>query len=145
MIYLTVPFVALIGLSPLSVRLPEALLGTISIFLMFILVQQLFKDRKTSLIAALLFAFVPWSIQYSRIGFEAMSMLTLFLGGLICFLKGLINPKWFIASALLFALDLFTYNTTKLFLPLFGLFLFIIIFFESVKDFMMSQRPRRYS
>lgn len=131
-IFLTIPFIALLDLSPLSVRLPSAIIGTLSIFLMYLLVQELFKNRKISLIAALLFAFVPWSIQYSRLAFEAILMLALFLGGLICFFKGLKNSKWFIGAAVLFSLSLFTYNTTKLFIPVLGLAL-LVIYFRQLK------------
>ncbi len=128
LIYLTIPFVAVFGLTPIAVRLPSAILGTLTVLLMYLLTYQLFKDKKTSLIAALLTAFVPWNIQYSRMAFEAIAMLVFFLGGLICFFKGLVKPKWLILSAILFSLSLFTYNTTKLFVPIVILSLAIIYF-----------------
>ena len=119
-IYLTIPFVWIMGLSAWSVRLPSAIMGVISVLLVYILSEIFFKNKKLSLLAALLVAVAPWNIQYSRIAFEAtlMLMLSLFLGGLICFFKGLERPRWFVLSALLFSLSLFAYNTAKLFVPL---------------------------
>lgn len=117
LIYITIPFVAIFGLTTLAVKLPIVLLGTLSVLLIYIVSKLIFKDQKIALIAAALTVFVPWNIQYSRIAYEAMLMLTLFLGGLIFFIKGLNKPKFFIYAAILFSLDLFAYNTMKLFIP----------------------------
>lgn len=119
LIYATIPFVAVIGLESLAVRLPSVMFGTINVLLMFILAWMLFKSEKVGLIAALLTAFAPWSVQYSRMAFEATLLLTLFLGGIISFLKGKSNTKWFILAGFLFGLTQLTYNTAKLFVPLF--------------------------
>lgn len=118
LIYTTIPFVAVFGLESLSVRLPAAIFGVISIFLIFILARSLFKSEKAGLLSAALMVFAPWNFQYSRMAFEATLLLTLFLGGVIAFLKGLKNPRWFLPSGILFGLTLLTYNTAKLFVPL---------------------------
>lgn len=138
LIYVTIPFVALMGLSSVSVRLPAAILGTLTILLVFILVNLLFKDRKTALIAAALTAFAPWDIQYSRMAFEAILLLALFLGGLICFFKGLTNPKWFILASILFSINLFTYNTAKLFEPI-TLFILGVIYFPNLRKILFTR------
>lgn len=119
LVYLIIPFVAVFDLTAYAVRLPAAIFGTFIVFLIFILVKILFKNSKAALLAAALVAFSPWNIQYSRVGFEATIMLAFFLGGAISFLKGLTNPKWFLLSAVLFSVSLFTYNTAKLFVPIF--------------------------
>lgn len=128
LIYLTVPFVAIFGLTPLAVRVPEALLGTLSVLLIYILTRQLFKSQKAALLAALLTAFAPWNIQYSRIAYEAMLMLVVFLTGLIFFYKGLLKSKYLIISAILVSLDLFVYNTMKLFIPFIAVSLIAIYY-----------------
>lgn len=128
LIYLTIPFIYLFDLTALGVRMPVAVFGTISVLLTYMLVQELYKKRTISFIAAILITFAPWNIQYSRMSFEAIVMLVFFLGGLICFFKGLTKPKYFIFSAILFSLDLFTYNTSKLFIPLVLLSLLVIYF-----------------
>lgn len=117
-IYATVPAVAILGLNIYSVRLPAAIFGTLSIFLIYTLTKLLFKSEKISLLSALLTGLAPWSIQYGRMAFEGTFLLTLFLGGIIAFLKALVNPKWWNVSGLLFGLSLFAYNTAKLFTPI---------------------------
>lgn len=117
-IYSLIPFIGLFGLNALAVRLPAAIFGVISVFLIYFLGKTLFKSEKIGLISALLLAFSPWGIQYSRMSFEVTLMLVLFLGGLASFLKGLKNSKFWILSGLLFALCILTYNTAKLFVPL---------------------------
>jgi len=134
LIYATIPFVALFDLSALSVRMPAAVMGTVIILLMYLLSMELFKDRKIALVVAALSAFAPWGVQYSRIAFESTLMLAFFLGGLICFFKGLQKSKWFVAAAIFFSLDLFTYNTSKLFLPLILLSLGAIYFRKLVPN-----------
>lgn len=118
LIYTTIPSVALLGLNIFSVRLPAAIFGTISVFLIYILSKILFKSERISLTAALLAGFAPWSIQYSRMAFELTLLFSLFLGGIICFLKGVKSSKWFIVSGISLSLSLIAYNTAKLFVPL---------------------------
>ena len=133
LIYSTIPFVAILGLNSISVRLPAAIFGTISVLLIYILTLQLFNNRKTALIAALLTALAPWNIHYSRMAFEATLMLSLFLTGLTSFLRGLTKPKWFIASSIFFGLSLFAYNTAKLFVPL--ILLVLVFLYLRTKQF----------
>lgn len=118
LIYATIPFIAVFGLNPISVRLPAVIFGVLSVLLIYLLTKTLFKDNKTALIAAALTSLAPWNIQYSRMAFEATLMLSLALAGVICFLKGLNRPKLFLASAFFFGLSLFAYNTAKFFVPL---------------------------
>ena len=117
-VYTTVPFVAVLGLSNISVRLPAAIFGVVSIFLIFTLARMLFKSEKAGLLSAGLMVFVPWNFHYSRMAFEAALLLVFFLGGIIAFLRGVKSPKWFIFSGVMFGLTVFTYNTAKLFVPL---------------------------
>lgn len=125
-IYAIFPFVALLGLNAFSVRLPSAISGVVLVFLVYLLGKLLFKSEKTALIAAALTGFSPWSILYSRMAFETTLLLTLFLGGTVCFIRGLKNSKWWILSGVLFGLTLITYNTAKLFVPLIFLTLILI-------------------
>lgn len=47
-IYLTVPSVAIFGLNEFAVRLPSALAGIISVYLVFLVSNLLFKEKKLS-------------------------------------------------------------------------------------------------
>ena len=73
--YTTIPIIALLGLSELSVRLPSALAGSVSVLLVYFLVRSLLQldkpvgSLKIPLITSLLLAVSPWHLQFSRIAF----------------------------------------------------------------------------
>lgn len=113
-IYLTVPFVAVFGLSEASVRLPSALSGVLSVYLIFLITRELFKDRRLSLISAFVAAITPWLIYFSRGAWEVNVALTLTLAGIYFFLKSLKQTKLIVVAAILFALTLLTYQGAKL-------------------------------
>src|SRR3989338_825512 len=81
-IYLTTPMIAIFGLNTFSVRLVSVLAGTIAIPLIYLLTNELFKNKKENnsynhgILAMLLLAFLPWHIFLSRAAFEANLALT---------------------------------------------------------------------
>lgn len=121
-VYLTVPFVALLGLNEFAVRLPGALSGVIAVWLVYKIVGILssinkspFADHKSlAIISAAFLAISPWHIHFSRGAWEINVALTLTLGGIYFFLKALSNSRNLLGSALLFALTLLTYQGAKL-------------------------------
>lgn len=117
-LYSAIPSVALFGLSPLGIRIPAAIFGFLSIFLIYLLVKEITGKDSDGLLASFLLAISPWHLQYSRAGFEVTEMLFLYILGLYLFFKGLIAPKYLMWSAFFLALSLWTYNTAKLMLPL---------------------------
>lgn len=113
--YLAVPSVFLFGLNEVSVRFPNAVLGTLSILATYLLAKHVF-DKKVALMAALLIAISPWHIPLSRGAFEA-NLTTFFLPlGIYFFLRG--KSTLFISTAaVLFGLNLFTYHSARLITP----------------------------
>jgi 4-amino-4-deoxy-L-arabinose transferase-like glycosyltransferase len=77
-IYAAVPSVRLLGLTPLSVRLPAALAGTVAVAALYALAMVLLKDRRAALLAAGMLAVSPWHLQFTRTAREA-SLLVLAL------------------------------------------------------------------
>ena len=75
--FLAVPAVRFFGLHEFSVRLPSAVLGTLSIAGVFLLTGRL-VSRPAAVVAALAMAVSPWSIQMSRMALEA-NLVTVFL------------------------------------------------------------------
>jgi 4-amino-4-deoxy-L-arabinose transferase-like glycosyltransferase len=69
--YLTIPTVYLFGLTVWAVRIPSAIFGVISVIATFYLVKELFKRNDLALVSSFLLAISPWSIQFSRVAFEA--------------------------------------------------------------------------
>lgn len=124
-VYLTVPFVWLFGLTELAVRLPSAILGTLSVLIVYLLTQELFskKDRITyhvSHIASLLLAVSPWHINFSRGAWEANAALFFVLIGTYLFFRALRRKNMFsyLLSSIFYLLSLYAYQGAKLFVPL---------------------------
>lgn len=121
-VYLTVPSVALFGLNEFAVRLPSALFGILAVFLMYLVVGELFRGTKLetgnwrlATVASFLLAISPWHLQFSRGAWEAGVSLTLVLAGVYTFLRAVRDrPSWLALSAVLFALTLWTYQGAKL-------------------------------
>ena len=120
-VYLTVPFVAIFGLTEFAVRLPSALAGVFSVYLIYIISKELFNDKKLSLISAFIAAVTPWLIYFSRGAWEVNISLTLTLTGIYLFLRAcsplgesLEKEKYLIFSSIFFSLTLPTYQGAKL-------------------------------
>ncbi|MEK6684567.1 MAG: glycosyltransferase family 39 protein [Nitrospirota bacterium] len=73
----------LFGWTDWAVRLPAALFGTATILLIGLVGTRLF-DRRTGLLAALIYALIPWSVQWARNAFypqqtQFFALLTFYL------------------------------------------------------------------
>lgn len=140
-VYLDVLPIKLFGLTPFAVRFPSALLGSLSIIFVFLLVYELFRKEKyrwhLAFFTTLFFSFSPWSIQFSRIAFEANVGLFFVILGAWIFIKGLHTHRniFFFLSVLSFALSIYSYHSEKLFSPL--LLLGLVI---SAKDFFLKRK-----
>ncbi len=123
--YLTIPFIMILGLNEIAVRLPSVLAGIGLIIIIFLLVRRIFGNDWLAISAAFFTAISPLSIQFSRAGWESNVAVFLNVTGLYLFLKALQKPKYFIFSAILFSLSLVCYQASKIFVPiiLFGLFI----------------------
>lgn len=129
--YLEIIPIALFGLNEFSVRSVSMLSGIIGVLLIYFISNTLFSKRSVALISALFFAISPWSIYFSRVAYEVNLATTIFLGGLLAFVKYVYgeqkNAKLLVISFILFAITMFTYHSYILFTPVFVLVL--IIFF----------------
>lgn len=124
-IYFTVPFVALFGLNELSVRLPSALFGTATVVLTYFLILELFaKDKnrmKLALLGSLFLSISPWHVNLSRAGFEANIALFFVVLGILFLLKARSNARMWIYAFIPFVVTIYTFNSSRYFVPLFGL------------------------
>ena len=131
--YTTVPSVALFGLNAFAVRAPSALFGTLTVLLIYFLVQELFHSRSgvaplatrnpklVALLASLLLATSPWHLQLSRAGFEANLGLFLVVLGAWLFLKGTSHARYLWLAVLTWGLSFYAYHADRVFIPLLGL------------------------
>lgn len=103
--YATVPSIAAFGLNEFAVRFPSALMGVLTVALVYGLV----KDKRAGLAAAFFLAVSPWHLQLSRVAFEANLGLFLTVLG------------WWWPPAL--ALSMYAYHANRLLAPLMFLLL----------------------
>ena len=132
--YLTAPFVGLLGLSEFSTRLPFALLGTASVLVVGLLGYRLL-GRAAGLLAALLLAFEPWHLNYSRTAFPASLLPFFSVCAVYFFVEAILSLRagakkpgrvrfWLVASGLSFGLLFMSYPIEKLNAPVLALVCF---------------------
>lgn len=155
--YLAMPFVATLGLTKTAIRLPNALLGTLAVLVTYFLALELgrylwprsksitnhysgakLNSSNLAIVASLLLAISPWHVMMSRGGFEA-NLTTFFLPlGILLFLKALQNHHLLYWAAGVFGLNLFTYHSPKLVVPLL-LAALVFIFRKDLKKLPFSK------
>lgn len=136
-VYLVLPFVKFFGLSEWAVRFPNALLGVATVYLIYLLTNEMFPKKDLGFriydlgfgeIAALFLAISPWHLHFSRGGWEVNTATFFIVFGVLLFLKAIKKPGVlnFAFSLLHFALSLYTYHAARVITPLIGLGLVLI-------------------
>ncbi len=125
-IYATVPFIAVFGLNELAVRLPAALFGTLTVLLVYFLVQELFSKTgkkfprdALALLSMAVLAVSPWHVNLSRGGFEANIALFFVVLGTWLVLSSRTHQKRWIYAWLPFVASMYTFNSSRVFSVLF--------------------------
>lgn len=124
--YLVLPFVKVLGLNIFAVRIPGALMGVLSVYLIYALVKELFDRENFALVSSFFLAISPWHIHFSRGAWEVNTATFLIIAGLLFFFKALKKPRFLVVSFLFFVLSLYTYHAARVIVPLLGLGLIII-------------------
>lgn len=134
-VYLTVPFVAIFGLNEFSTRAASSLFGALTILAIYYLVLELFSRKRLALTSALFLAISPWHLLLSRPAYESIVAVFFNVCGILFFLKFIRKKSYlfFLLSSIAFLISLYTYQVSKLFVPLivFGL---IGFWFSQVKN-----------
>lgn len=118
--YLTIPMIAIFGLTVEAVRLPAAIVGILSVLVVFFLAKELTngasgtKNKKIAFWSAFLLAISPWHIQLSRTAFEGGVGVLTFSLFLLYFLKS--SAKNYILASIFAGLTLYTYHSWRLFI-----------------------------
>ncbi|MGH7245753.1 MAG: glycosyltransferase family 39 protein, partial [Candidatus Levyibacteriota bacterium] len=129
--YLAIPTVFVFGLTVFAVRLPSALFGILTVFATFFLIQELFKNNKIALLTTFFLAISPWHIQFSRVAFEANVGVAFNVFAILIFLKSFKRPWLLPLFGVLMALNLYVYQSEKVFTPL--LFLLLVgVFYKKL-------------
>ncbi len=140
-IYATSVSMAIFGINNFAVRFPSAFAGILAILITYLLIHQIFPNKKyqyLGLTTAFLLSISPWHLQMSRAAYEANLALTLFLFANFFFFKGLKNPKYWLVSAPLYISTLYTFNSYRIFLPFYLLILGLLYLKQLRKNFKFS-------
>lgn len=122
--YLTIPSVAIFGLTEEAVRLPAAIMGILMVWVIYLLTKELF-DQKIALWSSFLLSINPWHIQISRTAFEGGAGVLFFSLGILFFLKSKLNKNYLILMAFFWGVTLYSYHSFRVFtiLMIIGIFL----------------------
>lgn len=115
--YLMMPFVAVFGLCPLAVRLPQAIVACFSLVVFYRLFRRLFDD-KVALAGLFLLTICPWHIMMARWGLESNLAPGFLLFGLYFFVLGQEDSRKYMLSALFYGLSLYAYATIWTLVPM---------------------------
>ncbi len=133
-IYISIPAIATFGLNELGVRITPVVYGTLTVLVVFFLASEIFGASSVGLFSAILLAISPWHIQLTRASFESALATFWVVLGTWLLVKGFKRQKWFIVSTIPFALSVFTYNSTRIFTPLF-LLTVLILYWKTLMKF----------
>lgn len=129
-VYLALPFIKILGLTPLAVRLPNLIFSVLTVFLLYKLILLLTKSEKLSLFSAFVLSISPWHLQFSRGAWESSTALFFTLWGIYWFYSFLIKRKaiyiYLFSIPLIIALA--TYHSARIVAPLLFLVLLILNF-----------------
>lgn len=125
--YAVLPFVKILGLNTWAVRIPGALFGVLSVLVIYLLVKELFENKKLALVSALFLAISPWHLQFSRGGWEVNTATFFVLTGLLFFFKSVSETSFrkkiikLAISSIFLVASLYTYHAARVIVPLLGL------------------------
>ena len=114
--WLIMPWVALFGLNTVTLRLPQAILGCITL-VAFYKTALIFRGKKFAYIATFLLAVMPWHVMMSRWALESNNLPAFLALGMMFLAMGTQNRKYLPLAALCYGLSLYCYATIWPVLP----------------------------
>ena len=142
--YLSVLPVKIFGLNEFSTRFASALLGSLTVFLTFLLTKDLFSDGtrkedryvKLGLTASFILAISPWHILLSRAAFEANVATFFIVLGVYLFLRAKYIPWLLPLSVISFVISMYTFNTARIVVPI----LLVGLLIKCIKNFLKFKK-----
>ena len=138
-VYLSLPFIKLLGLTPFAVRLPNLILSVLTIIFLYKLVLLLTKNYLLSNLTAAILTFSPWHIHFSRGAWESSAALSFIVIGTYFFFKSIESKfiKHFSLFLLFYIGSLYIYHSARLIAPLLGFSLCVLYF-----KFLLKKLPQ---
>ena len=120
-IYATAAMLALRPLSESAVRMPTALVGVLSVLLMFLLARRLFGSDAIGLAAAAMLALTPAHFINSRLVLSIVYPVPFILGWLLCLssFAGREDRRQLQAAAFVLGVGVYSYLASALMMPLY--------------------------
>lgn len=115
--YLMIPFLAVFGAQLWVIRLPQLIVGCLTLWVVFLIVKRVINEY-VALCGLFFLAISPWHIMMCRWGMDANLAPGFLIFGLYFFMRGMENARYFILSALFYGLSLYCYATIWPFVPL---------------------------
>jgi 4-amino-4-deoxy-L-arabinose transferase-like glycosyltransferase len=125
--YLTIPWISLLGLNEVSVRIVSLLFGILTLPLLYVTAKRLY-GRSVALVSTWLLAILPWHVMLSRWGLESNLLPFLLLLGSYTVTQWLLSRSSALLSPLAlvpWALALYAYGTAYIIVP--GMILLALI------------------
>lgn len=126
--YLTIPFIAMFGLTEIAVRMPSVVFGVLFVLLTYLLVSRLSSNKHLSIIAMMLAAVSPLGVELSRVQSDPLLCIVFFYGAFYFWLLWSEKRKgiYIIFMSTLLIASFLTNTITRLFaLPFFVLIAFV--------------------
>ncbi len=117
-------FMGIFGENNFGFRLPSAILGVLSVYLIYLIAKKMFSE-KAGLIAAALTAVTVNHVYISRLGIQESYVIFFLLLAFYLFLRALDEPKFFYWLGAALGLAFLTKYTTFIALPIFLTYLLI--------------------
>ena len=123
--YLTIPFIAISGLTQAASRAPAALFGALLPIFLYLLIKRINKNETLAILSSLVVIITPWHIEISRTAIEAGVALSLTIFALLMLARK--KECWGLIALLI---TLFTYHTARIIAPI---IILAAMFFKVIK------------
>ncbi|RYY04882.1 MAG: hypothetical protein EOO53_00755 [Gammaproteobacteria bacterium] len=137
--YLSMPFIAIFGLTVTSIRLAAACMGILSVWIFWRLGKR--SGTHMGLWALLIIATSPWHIMASRWALESNAAPAIVLFATYCFARARDDYRWLPFGSALLASSVYAYGTAYFFSPIFMLCAWIFVGYKrqfAIKPFALS-------
>lgn len=118
--YITSLFYLAVGGGELTIKLPGAVFGSLTILAVYLFVLNLFKDSRIALVSSFLTAIAPFEIFFSRKSFENGAGIFFILMGftsLLTYINRKNHTKYLFIAALLLGIAAYTYFSHAILIP----------------------------
>lgn len=129
--YAIVPFMKVLGLQEISVRLPSVLSGVGTVIVLYCIGKLLYGKRVGEL-AAFVYAIQPWSMHVSRVGFETNLATFLISSGVLFLILSKKKAAWLVPAAAVFVLSMYAYHSARIVAPFLAGTVFLLYIAKSV-------------